>query len=121
MTVVQELRAHGCELASVEDGFGFDGPAGEIVLAVLAWAAQMERRALSERITAARERIEREGGRWGRPRRVDPGTLAKAHALRAEGFTLREVAQRVQVPRSTLAEALSGKGHYAKKRIDGVP
>ena len=55
------------------DGFSLDGPAAEVVLAVMAWAAKMERLAIAERISAARERIESEGGRWGRPSRVDAG------------------------------------------------
>lgn len=110
--VVEEFERHGCTLISIADGFDLQGPMRDIVLAVFAVAAQIERQALGDRISAARDRVEAQGGRWGRPRRIDPGTLATARQLRAEGLTLREVAQRVRVPRSTLAEALSGKGHY---------
>jgi DNA invertase Pin-like site-specific DNA recombinase len=77
----------------------------------MAWAAQMERNAIGERIRAARARIEAEGGRWGRPRALDPATLARAKKLRRSS-TLREVAIALKVPRSTLADALAGKGHY---------
>src|SRR5205807_740433 len=38
--------------------------------AVMAWAAKMERLAINERISAARERVEAEGGKWGRPPRL---------------------------------------------------
>jgi len=34
--LVEELRRHGVELVSVSDGFSLDGPAAEIVLAVMA-------------------------------------------------------------------------------------
>jgi DNA invertase Pin-like site-specific DNA recombinase len=112
--LVEELRAHGCQLATVADGFSLEGPGSEIVLAVLAWAAQMERAALGERIAAARFRIEAAGGRWGRPRRIDPATLQTARHMHAkQGLTLREIAARLKIPRSTLSDALSGKGHYA--------
>lgn len=110
--LVEELRAHGCRLATVADGFSLEGPGSEIVLAVLAWAAQMERAALGERISAARTRIEAAGGRWGRPRRVDPGTLQVAKAMRSTKCTLREISIALKIPRSTLADALSEKGHY---------
>lgn len=67
--VIEELKAHGCEVVSVADGFDLAGPAAEVVLAVMAWAAKMERLAINERISASRERIESEGKNCGRPSR----------------------------------------------------
>src|SRR5262245_27860787 len=51
--VVEELRAHGVELVTVADGFDVNGPAAEVILAVMAWAAKMERQAINERIADA--------------------------------------------------------------------
>ena len=116
LAIVETLRGHGCRLATVADGFDLEGPVGEVVLAVMAWAAQMERAALGERISASRRRVEAAGGRWGRPRKIDPGTLAKAAALRLAGRTMREIASALKIPRSTLQGALAEKGHYARKR-----
>lgn len=113
--LVEEFKAHGAELVTVADGFNLAGPGAEIVLAVMAWAAQMERNAIGERIKAARVRIEAAGGRWGRPRRVDPTTLEKARALERKGKSVRAIAIALKVPRSTLSDALSEKGHYATK------
>ena len=114
LAIVEELRSHGCQLATVADGFSLDGPAADVVLAVLAWAAQMERAALGERISAARDRIEAEGGRWGRPRAVDPDTLKRARVLESKGQTIRGIAVALKVKRSTIHRALSQKGHYAQ-------
>lgn len=116
MATVDALRAHGCSVATVADGFDLDGPAGDVVLAVMAWAAQMERAALGERISAARGRIEAAGGRWGRPRRIDPGQLEVARSMRLQGRTIREVSAALKIPRSTLQGALAGNGHYERKR-----
>lgn len=116
LELVSEFRRAGCELVTVADGFDFNGPAAEVVLAVMAWAAQMERNAIGERIKAARVRIEAAGGRWGRPRSVEPATLARAHKMR-KTKTLREVAAALKVPRSTLQRALAGEGHYAARRV----
>jgi DNA invertase Pin-like site-specific DNA recombinase len=104
--IVEELRGHGVEIVTIADGFSLDGPAADVVLAVMAWAAQAERLATSERIAAARERIEAEGGRWGRPSRVDAPTLDRARAMQAEGRTVRAIAMALRVPRSTIARAL---------------
>jgi DNA invertase Pin-like site-specific DNA recombinase len=106
LAVVDELRGHGCELVTVADGFDVAGPAADIVLAVLAWAAQMEREAIGERIRAARVRVEAKGGAWGRPRRIDRKTEEKARELREAGHTLRYIAQVCNVPRSTVARCL---------------
>ena len=114
-TVVDELKRNGCSVVTIADAFELEGPTADIVLAVLAACAQMERMALADRVNAARERVEREGGQWGRPRRIDPGTLEKATKLRAAGHTQRYIAQALSVPRATIARALGQKGHYAKK------
>jgi len=45
-------------------------PHAEVIVAVIAWAAKMDRLATAERIAVARERLEADGG-WGRPRRME--------------------------------------------------
>lgn len=105
LAVVRELRTHGCELVSLSDGFDLSGPAAEVVLAVLSWASQMERLAIGERISAARDRVEAEGRKWGRPSRFDAAGLDRIKALRAEGRSIREIAVALKVPRSTVARA----------------
>jgi DNA invertase Pin-like site-specific DNA recombinase len=113
LRVVEEFRRHGAELVSISDPFDVSGPAADVVLAVLAWAAQMQRRKMLDLMRAARVRVEASGGRWGRPRRIDPTTLERARALQKKKKTLRQIAQSLKVPRSTLSDALSGRGHYA--------
>jgi len=107
--IVEELRGVGCKLVTVADGFDLEGPASDVVIAMLGWAAKMERLAIGERIAAARVRVEAKGGAWGRPRRVDATSLAKMKKLQAAGKTLREIAISTKVPRSTVADALSEK------------
>lgn len=105
--VIEEFRAHGVEVVSVSDGFALDGPAAEVVVAVLSWAARMERLAINERIAAARERLAAEGRPWGRPSSLTRQDLARILALREAGRTIREIAIAMKVPRSTVASALS--------------
>ena len=105
--VVEELRRHGVELVSVSDGFSLDGPAAEVVLAVMAWAAKMERLAINERIAAARERVEAEGRKWGRPRRVDDDGDRRiaAHYRRVKSY--RKTARDLKVPLATVQRAVA--------------
>lgn len=109
LDLIGELRAHGVELVSVADGFDLNGPAAEVVLAVMAWGAKMERVAINERIAAARDRVEAAGGRWGRPRRMGRDEAARASAMRAEGRSVRQIAVALKVPRSTVARALASQ------------
>jgi DNA invertase Pin-like site-specific DNA recombinase len=107
LTTLDELRANGVEVVSVADGFDLQGPHAEVIIAVMAWAAKMERLATAERIAAARERIEAEGGRWGRPPRMVRADVARALAMRAEGRSVRAIAIALKIPKSTVARTLA--------------
>lgn len=114
--VVEELRSHGVDLVSVADGFDLNGPAAEVVLAVMAWAAKMERLAINERIAAARDRLAAEGRRWGRPPRLSAREVSVILADQRAGKTVREIAQARKVPRSTVGRVLSQKDGVAPSR-----
>jgi DNA invertase Pin-like site-specific DNA recombinase len=107
VSIVEQLRDHGCHVVSLADGFDIDGPAADIVLAVLAWAAKMERLAIGERISAARARVESEGRAWGRPARMSLQLIDRARKLQEKGHTLRYISAALKVPRATLARTLA--------------
>jgi DNA invertase Pin-like site-specific DNA recombinase len=134
LAVVEELRRGGCELVTVADGFDLGGPAADVVLAVLAWAAQMERAALGERIAAARASAET----WGRPRAAGPADVRRVLEL-ANGrrqlelttrrardvgapMSQRQIAAVTGLSRATVAAILAEKGPYAGARERaGIP
>jgi DNA invertase Pin-like site-specific DNA recombinase len=107
LTTLDELRTSGVEIVSVADGFDLTGAHAEVIVAVMAWAAKMERLAIGERIAAARERLEAEGGRCGRPQRMDGTEVARAAAMRAQGRSTRAIAIAMKIPKSTIARALA--------------
>ena len=115
LQVLDEFKAHGCEIVSLQDGFDVHGPMGEVVAAVMAWAAKQELRRIGERISAAKVRIESRGGHWGRPKRGDARIIERVKKLKSEGRTIRQIAATVKVPRSTVAAMVSEKGAYAPK------
>lgn len=105
--VVEELRRHACECASVADGFALDGPAADVVLAVLAWAAQLEREKIGENQAAARERMEAQGRAWGRPRTLDHTVvMGQIREMRAAGVRPSEIARALNVSRTHIARLL---------------
>lgn len=124
LSIVEELDTCGVELVSIADGFSVTGPAREVVLAVLAWAAQIERQAISDRISAARSRIRDEGKDWGRPKReVDIDAVLD---LKEKGKSIRAIAQALRVPKSTIHRVLGqqfevGTALRANMALYGVP
>ena len=84
-----------------------NSPAAEVVLAVMASAGKMERLAINERISAARERLAAEGRAWGRPPRLAPRERNQIRQLRRAGRTVREIAVALKIPRSTVGRVAS--------------
>jgi site-specific DNA recombinase len=111
--VLGELRAHGVEVIAVADNLhlkpGAEDITSEVFVFALGLAAKLERAAINDRISAARERVERGGGRWGRPRRLDDAAVQQARQLQQAGRSVRAISIALKVPRATVARALSRK------------
>jgi DNA invertase Pin-like site-specific DNA recombinase len=105
--LLEEFRSAGVELVTVADGFDVNGPAADVVLAVMAWAAKMERLATAERIADTIARFQQEGRPWGRPPLVDGAALKRIRKLRAEGRSIRAIAVALKLPRSVVGRALA--------------
>lgn len=107
--IVQELRRRGCSLVTVGDGFELDGPASDLVLCVLAWAAQFEGRAIGERVARSREQRAEQGLPWGKAPRMGPELLARAREMRSsEGRSIRQIAVALKIPRAIVGRAVKG-------------
>ncbi|MFI5300598.1 MAG: recombinase family protein, partial [Polyangiales bacterium] len=112
LETVKLLRGAGVSVHSISDGIGSIEPGEasplkramqDAMLAMLAVCAQIEGLARSERVSAARERMEAEGLPWGRPanaRTVD--ATPRVLELHAAGVSIRTIAQRANIPRSTV-------------------
>ena len=107
---VSHVRRCGADLVSVADQVALDGgPAGELVLAVLAWCAQMERTKIRENQEAARARMQREGRSWGRP--PLPDVLKDAVvAAKSQGLSCREIARQLKVSKTWVHRVLIEMG-----------
>jgi DNA invertase Pin-like site-specific DNA recombinase len=118
--VVDELRRAGVTLIAVADNLTIlpnkEDLTSEVLVFALGLAARLERTAVNDRIASARARIESEGGRWGRPSRVDTPTLERAKKMRLDGRGIRAIAAALKIPRSTIAGALAVSEKHALAR-----
>jgi DNA invertase Pin-like site-specific DNA recombinase len=105
---IDELLATGCAFVSVEDGIDTGTPMGELMAKMAVLLAEWERRGIRDRVRAGMHAARSRGQHVGRPRaRID---LARARALLNAGGTIRRVAAKFGVARSTLRHALTVGG-----------
>lgn len=111
---VRKLDRSGVQLLSVrEPWLDTAGPARSLLLSIFAWVAEQERERLIERTRAGLDRARRAGKVLGRPRKAFRMTTAQA--LRKDGLSYRAIAERLDVPVSTLQRAMSQKGAPGKR------
>lgn len=101
----RELARVGVKVISVREPWTeADGPALELLAAIMSWVSGFERQRLIERTRAGLDRARAQGKVIGRPRaHVD---LVEAVALRGRGVGLRDAARKLGVGASTLSRAL---------------
>jgi putative DNA-invertase from lambdoid prophage Rac len=97
----------GIEVVSVrEPWLAMDGPARTLLIAILSWLGEEERRQIASRSRAGVERARKLGTHIGRPAAVVD--LDEARRLRGQGLSLRKAAAELGVPTSVLHRALRG-------------
>lgn len=109
LEIVDEAKRCGCAIVNLADGFALDGPVADVVIAVMAWANQMERLAINERIAGARERVESEGRTWGRQPSFSAAQAERVRTMASEGGTIRGIATEVGLSKSAVSRILSRK------------
>lgn len=111
-SLLRAFHDHGVRvLSTAEPWWDAASPVHEVILAVLAFAAQIESQSISERVSAGIARKRAEAQRrgelfyWGRARtsalRKDPELPAKATQMRKEGRSWSETARAMRVSRTT--------------------
>lgn len=110
--VLKDLQGYGVRVYSVsETWWDPENPTHELILAVLAWAAQFESRAIAQRVTAGIAARRAETDRLGEPflwggaktslRSKDPGLPPRARALRRAGKSWAEISRVLKVSRTS--------------------
>lgn len=98
----RELSRLNVRLLSVREPWtDVDGPARELLVAVMAWVSGFERQRLVERTKAGLERARRQGKKLGRPR-LSPLKLAAAAADVEAGMSQRGAARKRGISEAAL-------------------
>lgn len=106
LTIAKELRERGAHLKSLREKEWCDTttPIGWLMLTVLAGVAEFERARILERTAEGRARAKEAGEvRFGRPPALLPYQEEFVRKKRAEGVSLRKIANELQVGHSTVA------------------
>ena len=104
LQALEEFRQLDVEFISLRENIDTSTPMGRAVFTIVAAVAELERELISERVRAGVQRARRQGKQFGRPRRqLD---LRAARLLLGQGHSVREVADLLGFPRTTLRRRL---------------
>lgn len=110
----------GVETVSVrEPWLDTGGPVRTLLIAILSWVAEEERRQIASRSKLGVERARAEGKRIGRP--PVPVDVELALRLKAEGLSVRVIARQLGVPKSTVHKALVAVQEVPQRNASPTP
>lgn len=105
LAILDDISRVGVQFLSLRDsGIDTTSPSGRLLLHLLGAFAEFERAMIQERVVAGVQRAKAAGKHCGRPR-VDID-LRAATILLGQGHSLREVADMLRVPRTSLRRRL---------------
>ena len=101
---LEEFRARKISFVSITEGFDTTTPTGELLFHVAGAFAQFERNLIQERVKAGLAHAKAKGARLGRPR--IPMNSQEITALRQQGLSLHQIAEKARCSRSTVWRVL---------------
>jgi DNA invertase Pin-like site-specific DNA recombinase len=102
--IVKQIADAGARFRSLAEPWADTGTStGRLMLAVLGGLADVERDLIRTRTAEGRSRAKARGQHMGRPPALTPQQQAEARKRRAEGATLKELAQSYNVGRATIS------------------
>jgi putative DNA-invertase from lambdoid prophage Rac len=104
--VFKTIEARGKVIVSVRESWlqQLDPSVRKLIIAILGWAAEMERMLIAERTKLALQRLKTKGVKIGRPPRVTETTVLEAIKYVERGYTLKDAAKILGVGYITLAK-----------------
>lgn len=105
LRATETFYALGIEFVSLSEQMDTSTPVGKMIFTVLVAVAEFERSLIVERVKAGLRNARAKGKRLGRPRVSVSAT--KIRERREGGLTLREIARRCRVSKTTVIRALN--------------
>jgi DNA invertase Pin-like site-specific DNA recombinase len=102
--IVKQIVGAGGRFRSLAEPWANTGTStGRLMIAVLGGLADVERDLIRTRTAEGRSRAKARGQHMGRPAKLTPQQQAEARQRRAEGATLKELAQSYNVGQATIS------------------
>jgi DNA invertase Pin-like site-specific DNA recombinase len=104
-TTIKEVELMGKVVISVREEWleAIDPRVRGLILAILGWAAEIEREFIRERTKLALARLKARGKKLGRPKKVNDAICLEAIKYVDRGYTLKDAAKLLGISYSTLA------------------
>ena len=104
INALEEFKNLKIDFVSYQENIDTSSPLGSAIFTIISAVAQLERDIIAERVKAGLRRAVANGKKLGRPKlNVD---VEEVHRLRAQGLSLRDIAKRTGVSRTTVLQIL---------------
>ena len=101
---LEEFKNLGIDFVSYQENIDTSSPLGSAIFTIISAVAQLERDIIAERVKAGLRRARENGKKLGRPKvGIDEEEVFR---LRERGLSLREIARRLNLSKSTIARHL---------------
>lgn len=108
IAALEEFKALGVDFVSYSENIDTSSPLGKAMFVIVGAMAELERNIIIERVKSGMANAKAKGKAIGRkPVTVDCEAVAR---LKQEGFSIRAIASRLGLTKSTVANCLSKKG-----------
>lgn len=105
LTALEEFRSLGIQFISYQENVDTSTPLGQALFTIVSAVAQLERELIRERVSAGIRNARANGKVFGRPKRVvDRDRIVE---LKAQGYSLRQIAATLGVGYGTVRERLN--------------
>ncbi|QNK67842.1 recombinase family protein [Variovorax sp. PAMC26660] len=118
LDLLDQLKLSGCGFKSLTEPIDTTNPLGVFMLQILGAVAQLERSLIRQRVLAGQVSAYQRGVRWGgSARKLDDSQVAELRRLRADGFTIMELAELFGLGRSTVFDYVNVRRVSKRERM----
>lgn len=110
ITALDEFRHLGIEFISYQENIDTGSPLGKAMFTIVAAIAELERNIIAERIRGGIRRAREEGKRFGRRPITDRELLGTVLRMKAQGRSIRAIAEAVKVSKSFVHKTCQNSG-----------
>jgi len=108
VNALADLESLGVSFVSLKDNLDLSTPSGRLMFQIIGAMAEFERSLIQERVKAGLRNARAKGKTLGRPRVAVDG--ARIGRLRAQGHSIREIADELGYSRSLVHKTLANRG-----------